>query len=786
MEELLMRACFCALFLSALLFSRSLPAAFAVENGTASPDLGARAQAEERAVAAQEHDLDGPFARKALVEAFYASNPHLPKAGRRAIPDIDVYDGQGYTRLYKAIWNTDELLVSALLTRGANPNVRSLEGPIPLNKAVEQESLEIVRLLLEAGADPKLDGILNVAGSAAMQRLLRQYNADPAQKQVYRPRLRVPWRYRYGPDEAFFTAQIEGVKKGVLPDSLPVAVLIGCSAGDLRSIWETVKARGGGIDDSGGRYHTALFQAVDNSAPPSVFAFLLENGADPTLYPFPDIHLTLLHEVVDSRRRSFPDCLAITRLMLRAGARINQTDNKGYTPLLWALSFNRHDDITDLIRLLIESGADLKARTKEGNGHSALDLALRRPDKDALIPLLSAKNASLPSYSTISGMISMATSDDSQVDRLILFLEQGLKLRPENGARALRLAMEKKNTRLFDALLKAGVDIDARDGGRVSLLRLAVDRGDEEMVRRSLAAGASVRKGISLRRGTPLFPYEAERDDLMFDAVRSGNVNIVRMLLKAGANPDTPGNGLGGEPPLLAAAGNNRVDIVRALIEGGANVNAGTARGGTTPLVHAVRRKSMESALVLLRAGADPNRRSKRGELPLALAVELGDARLVEELIARKADVNPPIQLMKEHTVPPPTDDTGPLYQAARLEHVEIARLLLRAGANPNGREQDGRTPLFPAAGRDDPALLRLLLEHKADPRAADLLGYTPLHLAVYSNDPENVALLLKAGADPNAAGSFGRTPMDGALDNKSPAVDLLRNAGAKPGKRSE
>jgi len=118
-----------------------------------------------------------------------------------------------------------------------------------------------------------------------------------------------------------------------------------------------------------------------------------------------------------------------------------------------------------------------------------------------------------------------------------------------------------------------------------------------------------------------------------------------------------------------------------------------------------------------------------------------------------------------------------PLHLAAAGYRVEIVRLLLAAGADPNAAANHRRsTPLHYAADGfiTGPAwhpkrqvdTISCLLRHGANLRAPDKNGATPLHRAVRTRCADAVRCLLRAGSDPAARNKSGSTPFHLAVQN--------------------
>ena len=95
------------------------------------------------------------------------------------------------------------------------------------------------------------------------------------------------------------------------------------------------------------------------------------------------------------------------------------------------------------------------------------------------------------------------------------------------------------------------------------------------------------------------------------------------------------------------------------------------------------------------------------------------------------------------------------------LQHA-LVQLLLEAGANLNARAEGGSTPLLLATGNksQNPEIAKLLIRAGANPDAHNRYGRIALFWAVQNQQAELVHLLIQAGANVNAADRFGATPL--------------------------
>ncbi len=160
----------------------------------------------------------------------------------------------------------------------------------------------------------------------------------------------------------------------------------------------------------------------------------------------------------------------------------------------------------------------------------------------------------------------------------------------------------------------------------------------------------------------------------------------------------------------------------------------------------------------------------KKKEPPLIQAVQAGDLKKAQKLIARGANVNQ-------------TDDVGfsALSIAAGRGDENMTKLLLDAGANVNARSATlNDTALARAAQTGNAPTVRALLEAGAHINDKDGSGWTPLFNAALKGDAEIAEALLAAGADVNARSSSGWTALKEAqMRRHDNIVERLKSAGA-------
>jgi ankyrin repeat protein len=157
-----------------------------------------------------------------------------------------------------------------------------------------------------------------------------------------------------------------------------------------------------------------------------------------------------------------------------------------------------------------------------------------------------------------------------------------------------------------------------------------------------------------------------------------------------------------GRTPLLLSTHLNRVEIAKALIANGADVNARDAKQDTPYLLAGAEGRN-EILLMTLENGADLKSTNRYGGTALIPAAEKGHPDTVKILLKTKIDINHVNRL-----------GWTALLEAIILSdggetHQRIIRDLVRAGADVNKADKDGMTPLQHAQKRDYAKIVEIL-----------------------------------------------------------------------------
>jgi ankyrin repeat protein len=357
------------------------------------------------------------------------------------------------------------------------------------------------------------------------------------------------------------------------------------------------------------------------------------------------------------------------RALLKKGLDVNEAQGDGTTALHWAAM--KGD--AEMARMLIVAGANVRATTRLGS-YTPLYLAAKGGYSDVVAALL-------------------AGGADA-------------KAKTSNDTTPLMIAAAAGDTKSINSLIENGADINAVETKGETPLMFAAGFNRVDAVKLLLAKGADHKVTTKV---TDLFALTAPEEDAM--AKQAGRPAPPRTDI-AGATRAYRYNEListqGGLSAMLFAARQGYIDVVQALLDGGADINQPNAGDHTTPLLMSIINGHFDLAMMLIARGARVNDAAFNGVAPLFAVLNL--------------------QWAPKSLYPSPK-----AYQQQKTTYLELMQALLDKGADPNARisrkvwyqaynsdyagfDEAGATPFFRAAYASDVAAMKLLVANGADP----------------------------------------------------------------------
>jgi ankyrin repeat protein len=297
----------------------------------------------------------------------------------------------------------------------------------------------------------------------------------------------------------------------------------------------------------------------------------------------------------------------------------------------------------------------------------------------------------------------------------------------ESGRTPLHWAARGTSNEVLAYLVEKGAVLDALDGTGTAPLHSLASRGNVEGIRILLDKGAAVD-----------VPAPDKKTPLHFAAL-GRQVGAVRLLVERKANLESPDDRR--RTPLVVSAREMAgPDVVRALLDLGAKIDAADGSGDTALSLAAWRGSADVISLLLERKAAFPVNTPEGREL-LGYAVSKGLADLFALMAEKGADLS---------------SETGNgqtlLHAAAEGGSVPILEILLGKGLDINRKDAIGWTPLHFAVDLGRTAAVESLLAKGADAGARTFMGQSAYNLAEDAEDKDMMAFLAAKGLDRSPA----------------------------------
>jgi ankyrin repeat protein len=336
---------------------------------------------------------------------------------------------------------------------------------------------------------------------------------------------------------------------------------------------------------------------------------------------------------------------------------VNVRNSVGRTPLMIAVMSGKGE----VVKLLLDQGADTSLQ--DSKGETAKQLGAEFGQTEIVTLLDKAVAVADPQVAFLNAV----GNGDLQAAQAALVRGADVNVPTGRGATALMAAAVKGDHAMLKFLLEKGATLNAVD----SEGRTAFDYADLPGHPTDEQAQQMLRE-----KGAITEQYAAQLlNEKLRDAVRGGDLDKVEAALAKKADPNYIGKDGPQQTVLMIAAESGNVEMVKALLKAGANPNRKMQGNdfwqGKTALFFAVEAGQSAVAKVLIENGAKVNvQQVPSGNTPLILAATAGDLETVKVLVEHKADLN--VKDAKGRSAYMVAD--GP-------NRSEIQRLLVSAGA---------------------------------------------------------------------------------------------------------
>lgn len=599
-------------------------------------------------------------------------------------------------------WGAYEL-VEALIERGIDPNSRDHENnKTPLHYLVTKKdgvktTPNIIDYLIFKGADINA---VDADGHTPLTNLLDEMEGDTDEERLPKEKLaeylielgapiQGDWGY-LALTSAIYSQNIfekllsKGLDiNGIHSPSHPINKTLPLLATIYEDDVELVKW----IMDKGanlsGHIGELCFCVAYNNKNTEIMDLLIAKGVNPDVKNKIDLNQQL-YTLIRSESKKPKEILAILE---SKNVEIDLPPFKGLDTLLhYACSYS----VTEVIAELIRRGANVNARTEEGN--TPLHELMRMPNPTAINLLLDAgadinsknhegltpiqklnfneytpeghKNDAIDSLklfldrgADISGDIGLVVlcNISTSFETAKMLIEKGIKLHSD-AHQPICIAARDGNSDLYFLLIEKGVDVKPL---ALKILTEAIDQGNFRDHRNKIALH--------------VLPFISDVNQAL-DEVQNRLLHYC-----ATANYDS---------------------IAQELINRGATVDI-TNKNDYTPLSQAINYNNLETAKILIAAKADISK--NRGVYYLLMAIDNKNIKMVNLLLRHGVDIN------NTH------NENLPLQLTVKESLPAIVKILLDAGANPNIKTEQENYPLAIAIKKGHELITHLLLLHGAD-----------------------------------------------------------------------
>ncbi|KAF6204958.1 hypothetical protein GE061_019125 [Apolygus lucorum] len=744
----------------------------------------------------------------------------------RVKKSVDTPDKFGWTALHYSVSTKYITVTKMLLMFEADPNSISQEGHTPLKQALYSKNVEASKVILQntnfcygdtIGTSPLSvaaeNGLLELL--PALIKLEAKHSEQRKSSAVTKPPTPLHYAAKKGQIESIKVLLQNGwvLNAETLDGHTPLYCAV---LGNKEEVVRFLLNKG-----ADARNADIIFRAAANGNKKIMEMLISAKAPVNTIEAVSGI--TLLHVVADHNRKDLVELLIkngikvnakdiggrtalhycarkghykLSKLLMKYGAKNNIGDMSNRPPHLYAV-LGKHQNIVELMV------TNSNVNDVDCKGLNALHYSCQL-GSTGIARYLLGKGAEVNAKTIMGATPLLLALLAGHEDVATLLCKKGASITDAigRGSTPCHLAAAIGQTKVIKLLLKLGADVNKIDSNGWTPLHRACESGSLDCTTQLIDEGCSVNSPAE-RGITPLFL-----------SVRSNNINVVKLLVNKGAKFDENAlneaarlgfanimellldrfpNSSNGTQLLSIAVGNLQPEIIKMLVDRGADVNAEN-REGSKPLHTAAFMGSCEMIQLMLELGADPNAKLSDGVTPLHLAAKVGHRNSVETLLIRQSNIlaedskgrtplsiairyghTSIVKLFLNHNKSINLNDfyvtekrISLLQIASVFGEIEIVKLLVQRGANIDKKDEEGCKAIHYATIGGYADVVKFFLSAGMDIYDSPGNGNNLLHLLSMEGRCNRLSvaklLVCEKNMDPNRCNDYGRSPLQSAL----------------------
>ena len=444
----------------------------------------------------------------------------------------------------------------------------------------------------------------------------------------------------------------------------------------------------------------------------------------------------LFHWLSQTPRSNQADHMDIIKLLVDKGADINAKDRFGNVPLHFAIN---NECSKEKVKLLLELGGNISALNHDHKTPLLIALEKRSPLASVLISSVTKiedakdRNGSTPLHSAI-----MNDCSEEHV-QLLMKLGGDINALNHDHKTPLMIALEKRSP-LTSVLISSITNLEDLDLSKLPTMSQAISKGYLEFAQVLHKLGKSV-----------LFKDE-DGNNILHLAMQQTNIEVPKWLLSLNGvkNLINAFNHNQKSPLLLAIE--NKSPMASILMDNVVNIKKDLDLTKLPTISKAISGGNVGYLQLLHNLGKNVLIKDDDGNNILHLAVKQDNVEVPKWLLSLKG--------VKSLINDTNHQSLTPIHEAVKNSNLKAIKLLIKHGAKVNSKNESNVTPLHSAAMKTSTEMVEILIKNGAKINAQDKNGYTPMHCAAMKVQVDIIRLLWKHGGDTNVKDKSGRTPL--------------------------